>query len=99
MNNYGLILGRGYNRKILRIRIYIESVCKALHFRRLNEGNHLIEYQRNDIRNSLPFFEIHLASGRVDNEWKFQLRIFEKSAQKAVGNAKSLTFTGTVPTL
>ena len=52
-----------------------------------------------DICNSLPFFEIHLAGRRVDNERKFQLRIFEKSAQETVGNAKSLTFAGTVPTL
>ena len=48
---------------------------------------------------TVPFFEIHLAGRRVDNERKFQLRIFEKSAQETVGNAKSLTFAGTVPTL
>lgn len=99
MNNYRLVLGRGYNSQVLGIRICIKSVCKAFHFCRLNKGDHLIEYQRNDICDSLSLFEIHLASRRVDNKGEFQLRIFEKCPQETVGNTKCLTFAGTIPAL
>ena len=53
----------------------------------------------NDICNCLSLFKIHLASRRINNKRKFQLRIFKQGSQEAVRYTKSLALTGTIPTI